>query len=68
MSETPTLPPAAPHRRRSPRAIAEGLATLLIVTGVLMMMQPLSLTLFTWSFVVTLSGTALFVVGSKFPA
>jgi hypothetical protein len=57
-----------PHRRRpSPRAMAEGLATVLISAGIIMLMQPFSLTLYSWSFAVTLIGTALFVVGSKFP-
>jgi hypothetical protein len=54
-------------KRLSPRGIAENLATALIACGVVMLMQPLSLTLYSWSFAVTLTGTALFVVGSKFP-
>jgi hypothetical protein len=32
-----------------------------------MLMQPVSLTLYSWSFAVTLLGTVLFIVGSKFP-
>ncbi len=60
--------PAGPRRRLSPRGIAELLATILIVAGVVMLMQPFFLVLYTWSFAVTLAGTALFVVGSKFPA
>jgi hypothetical protein len=60
--------PDMPRRRRlSPRAMAEGLATALIAAGIVMLMQPFSLTLYSWSFAVTLIGTALFVVGSKFP-
>lgn len=55
-------------RRLSPRGLAEGLATVLIVAGVFMLMQPFSLTLYTYSFAVTLAGTVLFVIGSKFPA
>lgn len=72
MSETPnasapdTSVPAG--RRLSPKGTAETVATVLIVAGVVMMMQPLSMTLFTWSFAVTLAGTVTFVVGSKFPA
>jgi hypothetical protein len=54
-------------KRQSPRAIAESLATILIAAGVVMLMQPFSLTLYSWSFVVTLTGTILFVIGSKFP-
>ena len=42
-------------------------ATAVIALGVLMLLQPFSLTLYTWSFVTTLTGTALFMVVSKFP-
>ena len=60
--------PRSPRRRlASPRAIAENAATVLIVAGVVMLMQPFSLTLYGWSFAVTLAGTALFLVGSKLP-
>ncbi len=56
------------HKRRfSPRRIAENLATGLIACGVIMLMQPFSLTLYSWSFATTLTGTALFVFGSKLP-
>jgi hypothetical protein len=58
----------SPSKKRvSPRGLAENLATALIATGVIMLMQPLSLTLYSWSFAVTLAGTVLFVIGSKFP-
>ena len=56
-----------PKKRVSPRSLAENLATALIAAGVIMLMQPLSLTLYSWSFAVTLAGTVLFVIGSKFP-
>jgi hypothetical protein len=42
-------------------------ATSVIAAGVLMLLQPFSLVLYTWSFVTTLSGVALFTVGSKLP-
>ena len=42
-------------------------ATAVIAFGVLMLLQPFSLSLYTWSFVTTLAGTALFMVVSKFP-
>jgi hypothetical protein len=42
-------------------------ATALIACGVLMLLQPFSLALYTWSFVTTLGGTALFMIVSKFP-
>ena len=50
--------------RRGPMEMA---ATVLIAAGVFMLLQPFSLTLYTWSFVTTLAGTALFMVVSKFP-
>lgn len=55
------------RRRLSPRATAEAIATGLICLGVFMLMQPFSMTLFSYSFVTTLAGTLLFVIGSKFP-
>ena len=45
----------------------ENLATIVIATGVLMLMQPFSLSLYTYSFVTMLAGTVMFVVVSKFP-
>ena len=39
----------------------------LIAAGVLMLMQPFSLTLYGYSFVTTLVGTVMFTVVSKFP-
>jgi hypothetical protein len=45
----------------------ESLATVIIAAGVLMLLQPFSMALFTFSFVTTLAGTALFTVVSKFP-
>jgi hypothetical protein len=49
------------------RGIWENLATIVIALGVVMLMQPFSLALYTWSFLTTLVGTLLFVVVSKFP-
>ena len=40
---------------------------MVIAAGVVMLMQPFSLTLYTWSFVTTLAGTAMFIIVSKFP-
>jgi hypothetical protein len=45
----------------------ELLATILIGTGVVMLMQPFFLWAFTWSFVVTLFGTVMFIITSHFP-
>ena len=45
----------------------ENLATIVIALGVLMLLQPLSMTLYTYSFAMTLLGTAMFIIVSKFP-
>jgi hypothetical protein len=45
----------------------EMLASGLIALGVIMLMQPLSLTLFSFSFPVTLIGTVTFIIVSHFP-
>ncbi len=45
----------------------EMLATILIALGVFMLMQPFALWLFTKSFVVTLTGTVMFIITSHFP-
>ena len=45
----------------------ENLATVLIALGVLMLMQPFVLWAYTWSFVVTLVGTVMFIITSHFP-
>ena len=50
--------------RRGPWETA---AIALIVVGVVMLMQPFSLTLYGYSFATVLLGTVMFVVVSKFP-
>jgi len=45
----------------------ENLATIVIALGVLMLLQPLSLTLYSYSFATMLAGTLMFVIVSKFP-
>ena len=45
----------------------ENLATIVIAAGVLMLLQPLSLTLYSYSFATMLAGTLMFVIVSKFP-
>jgi len=45
----------------------EMLATILIGLGVFMLMQPFAMWAFTWSFVVTLVGTVMFIIVSHFP-
>ena len=49
------------------RGAWELLASALIALGVFMLMQPLALWIFTWSFIVTLIGTVMFVIVSHFP-
>jgi hypothetical protein len=44
----------------------ENLASGLIALGVVMMMQPWLMALYTWSFVVTLIGTVTFIAATKF--
>ncbi|MFM0205373.1 hypothetical protein PQR53_36755 [Paraburkholderia fungorum] len=55
------------HRRLLRRSYSEGASTVLIGLGVAMLVQPFSLTLFTWSFPVLLVGALAFVVTSHFP-
>ncbi|MGX0875786.1 hypothetical protein ACSSV4_000458 [Roseovarius sp. MBR-154] len=45
----------------------EMLASILIAVGVVMLMQPFFLWLYTWSFIVILAGTVMFLVVSHFP-
>lgn len=49
------------------RGAWEMVATILIALGVVMLMQPFALSLFTWSFLVTLVGTVMFIIVSHFP-
>ncbi len=53
--------------RRLRRNEWELVASALIALGVVMMMQPFALSLYTYSFVVTLVGTVMFVIVSHFP-
>jgi uncharacterized membrane protein YjjP (DUF1212 family) len=45
----------------------ENLATVLIALGVVMLMQPFALWIYTYSFIVTLIGTVMFIITSHFP-
>ncbi|HEV7309676.1 hypothetical protein [Ensifer sp.] len=49
------------------RGAWEMVASVLIALGVVMLMQPLSLTLYSFSFLVTLTGTVMFIIVSHFP-
>jgi hypothetical protein len=48
--------------RRGP---LEAVATSIIAIGVIMLMQPFFLVLYSWSFVTTLFGTVMFIIVSK---
>ena len=50
--------------RRSPW---EMVASILIALGVIMLMQSVFMTLFSYSFIVTLVGTVMFIIVSHFP-
>ena len=45
----------------------EMLASILIAVGVVMLMQPFVLWLYSYSFIVTLVGTVMFIIVSHFP-
>jgi hypothetical protein len=55
------------NRRLLRRGPWENAATAVIGVGIVMLMQPVMLELFTWSFSVILAGTVLFIVVSHFP-
>jgi hypothetical protein len=48
--------------RRGP---LEAVATTIITIGVIMLMQPFFLVLYSWSFATTLFGTVMFIIVSK---
>ena len=54
-------------RRYVRRGPWEAVATGVIALGIVMLMQPFALVLYTWSFLTILAGTALFVIVSHFP-
>ena len=54
-------------RRLLRRGPWENAATAIIGLGIVMLMQPVAMALFTWSFPVILAGTVLFIVVSHFP-
>ena len=71
LDEFSTAPAPDPHPRW-PRWLRRGplelVAAGVIALGIAMMLQPFALVLFTWSFVTTLAGVAMFTIVSKFPA
>ena len=69
MSGDPTgaRPQRSLMRRVFRRGPWETAATILIALGVVMLMQPVSMTLFSWAFTAILTGTVGFVIVSHFP-
>jgi hypothetical protein len=61
-SSMPRAGLAARILRRGP---LEAIATMIIAAGVVMLMQPFSLTLYSLSFATTLFGTVMFTIVSK---
>ena len=49
------------------RGAWEMVATVLIAVGVIMLMQPFVLAVYSYSFLVTLVGTVMFIIVSHFP-
>ena len=45
----------------------EMVASILIALGVIMLMQPIAIGLYTYSFIITLVGTVMFIIVSHFP-
>jgi hypothetical protein len=64
-AETMTPPPK--RRRLFRRGPWENGATVLIIVGIVMLMQPFFLTLFGYSFLTILAGTVGFIIVSHFP-
>lgn len=64
MNETPEKSALQRLFRRGPWEVT---ATIFIAAGVLMLLQPFALVLYTYSFITTLIGVAMFIVVSKFP-
>jgi hypothetical protein len=62
-----TATQSAARRRFFRRGPWEAAAIALIIAGVVMLMQPFSLTLYGYSFATVLAGTVMFIVVSKFP-
>ena len=62
IARTPSL-----LRRIFRRGPWENLATVLIALGVIMLMQPFYMVLYTYSFIVILVGTVGFMIVSHFP-
>ena len=60
-----SMPRAGLTDRILRRGPLEAIATMIIAAGVVMLMQPFSLTLYSLSFATTLFGTVMFTIVSK---
>ena len=67
MSVEAASPRRSPLRRIFRRGPWEMLATILIGLGVVMLMQPFSIDVYSYSFITILTGTVMFMIVSKFP-
>jgi len=67
MSERAVIPQPSRWPRWARRGPMELVASLVIALGIFMMLQPFALVLYTYSFVTTLAGVAMFTIVSKFP-
>jgi hypothetical protein len=67
MPRTPAKEPLVKRFATFRRGPWENLATVVIAAGVIMLMQPFTVDLYTWSFLTTLVGTVMFIIVSKFP-
>ena len=70
-ASTSTLSVPSDHTRQRPlwlrRNALELLACAVIATGIVMLLQPFAMVLYTWSFATMLAGTVMFMVVSKLP-
>ena len=53
--------------RRLRRRPMQLVACVVITAGILMLLQPIALALYTWSFLTMLFGNVMFMIVSKFP-
>ena len=74
LSSPPSSPPLLTAEVRTSqwptwlrRNTLELVACAVIGLGIVMLLQPFALVLYTWSFVTMLAGTVMFMVVSKFP-
>jgi hypothetical protein len=67
----PILAPSPQEVQKWPKPLRRGrmenVASFLILAGVFLLMQPFSLALYAYSFIIILIGTAMFIVVSHFP-